>query len=279
MNVEFMQNIIDVIKGEKEIKFVEKITPVIPKSLNKKTGMFNPYAICFDYKDAKKIIDKNKNRIKLMGFYDDRDEYIAKNDPGLGCVYNGQKKFIYEHVMPLIKPTDVICDVGCASGEFTYMFAPKCKHIDGIEYFQKYVDVGNKHAQEQRISNIHFSQGDIKKYSFSKKYNHILFMGVLPHILDEQDIEPIINKLYSALNEGGYLTIKCNVTNNDFNIYKIGLNHSVVHYSKQKLSNYLANQGFSLVCSQYIMNSQMITLPELDKTVFADYIMAVYKKK
>ena len=148
MAVEFIKNIIDVIKDEKEIKFVEKNVPVIPKSLYKNTGMFNLYAICFDYKDAKKIINKNKNRIKLLGFYDNRKEYIAKNDPCLSGVYNGQKKFLDEHVLPLIKSTDILCDVGCASGEFTYMFAPKCKHIDGIEYFQKYVDVGNKYAQE-----------------------------------------------------------------------------------------------------------------------------------
>ena len=103
-------------------------------------------------------------------------------------------------------------------------------------------------------------------------------MGVLPHIFDEKDVESIIRKLYYALNDGGYLTIKCTVTNNDSNIYKIGLNHSVVHYSKNKLSGYLKNQGFNLICSQYIIDSQMIMLPELNKTVSADYIMAVYRK-
>lgn len=276
MGIKLFQDIIDVLRGKKEIKFVERDSLRIPFLLKNKVFRYKSYILCFDYKYARQIIKYNKKIINLLGFYRKRKTYVAQNEKSLQEIYKGQKKFIDEKVMPLVKNTDIICDVGCASGEFTYMFAPKCKYVEGIEYFQKYVDVANNYAKENEINNICFYQGDINNYNFEKKYNHILFMGGLPHILNEKNVILILNKLYNALDKDGYLTIKCDITDNENNLYKIGLNHSVVHYSKQKLIKMMSNQSFGLINEDLIATDKIQLLDSC--IINADYWMAVFKK-
>ena len=283
MRIQIIQDIIDVIRGKKEIyielrkKERRLILPKVCKNAcfqNKKQECI----CCFGYDNFVKIIKKNKKNLNLLGLYKNGNTYSMNISKSFKLIHDEQMKFLTENLIPIIKKEDTLCDIGCASGEFTFLFPKYCAEVEGIEYFQKYVDSANKQATELNIQNIHFYQGDIKNYKFNKKYNHILLMGVLPHIFKDKDVINIISKLHSALEDDGYLTIKSNVTDDDSrDFFDIKLNHTVEYHSKLKLEKFLKNEEFEKIKESWI-KTRLRDIKELNTEVKSNHLMCIYKK-
>lgn len=278
MRIQIIQDIIDVIRGQKKIVFVDKYDLKIPKEQRKFACYVNENTIfCKGYKNGMQILKRNKKKMDLLGLYSEGNKWVTKKDKRLVRVYKGQKKFLDKNVIPILRPTDSVCDVGCASGEFTFMFPKHCKEVDGLEYFKKYVDSANKTAKKFDMKNIKFYQCDINNYNFEKKYNHILLMGLLPHIFENDKVQTVLQKTHDSLEDEGYLTIKCNVTTEKEDYFKIRTNHTIIFHSLDKLKRFIEEAGFTLVCEDWARKKE-IKLPKMHKTIEANHWMALYQK-
>ena len=196
--------------------------------------------------DAIMAYNKNKN-IPLC--YENFETWFLKNI--FKERYDNQLKFIKDKFLPHIKKDDILCDMGSASGEFTFIVADYCKHIDGYDLSQKMVDYSNNYAKENNIQNCSFYQTDIQTSNIDKKYDNILFMGVLSCVLDDNTAIEIIKKIRNLLKSDseGYVIYKdnCNLTKDNYYFLGPSNNYRMVARSKDKILDMFKNNGFNIV--------------------------------
>jgi len=75
-----------------------------------------------------------------------------------------------EFILPSLKSTKRIMDIGCGAGSVTSYLAAKYRHIDfiGLDYSDELVKIANELSAEQRLSNLLFGTDDwfnLKHYS------------------------------------------------------------------------------------------------------------------
>ena len=240
MKIKFIQNFIDLIRGKhRNLK--------VPKMYKEKVFMLEKGGIlAFDYKTFNYIVNYNKSA-NISLFYNKLDTWSLKDY--YEERFNRQMKFVKEKFAPLIKETDEICDVGCASGDFTFEFAKYCKEVDGYEMSSKMVDWANNYAKENNISNVKFYQGMCESINYQKQYDKMSFMGVLTYVMEDDKAETAVKKIYDALKPGGYLIYKDNSNETDNNFYFFGPSpdYKMIARSKKNILELFEKTGFKVV--------------------------------
>lgn len=172
--------------------------------------------------------------------------------------FERQKIFIESHFIPKLKKSDCLLDIGCANGEWTFMFAPFVREIMAYDYSSALIE-GAKEIQQKEFShiqNITFNQGDVSTMQIKQTYDCISFMGVLCYILEWEKVEKIIFKLYNALRGGGYMIYKDNTNSTalDFYFYNNG-GYQMVARSRAKYLALFERVGFKIVEEKIIDTS------------------------
>lgn len=249
MKFQLLQDLIDVIRGKKEIKFVKKNKLLIPFWCRNKAFYITDKGKIFTKKynvaNAVMVYNKNKN-VPLS--YEKCDSWFLKNI--YKERYENQLKFIEGSFFPHIKKGDFLCDIGSASGEFTFIAADYCKHIDGYDLSQKMVDFSINYAKEHNVQNTSFYRIDIQNENIDKQYNHVMFMGVLSYVLEDKKVIEIIEKIRKLLkSKDGYVIYKdnCNYTKDDYYFLGPSINYRMVARSKDKIIKMFKNNGFDIV--------------------------------
>lgn len=104
-----------------------------------------------------------------------------------------QSKKIYHHVCEIAAQVNASCiiDLYCGIGITTVLFARQGADVIGVEYNPQSIQLAKKNALKNKIEQIHFVQGDVKKVLKSilkeKKPDLILVnpprMGMEPHVI------------------------------------------------------------------------------------------------
>ncbi|MCZ4273703.1 bifunctional 2-polyprenyl-6-hydroxyphenol methylase/3-demethylubiquinol 3-O-methyltransferase UbiG [Maritalea porphyrae] len=106
----------------------------------------------------------------------------------------------------LLKPTDVVLDFGCASGEIALDLAPSVKSIEGIDPANAMIDIATKKANDRNIQNASFLATDIFDLRLEPQtFDAILAMNVL-HLVKDHD--EVLYRLKSLLKPGGMLFVE-----------------------------------------------------------------------
>jgi len=94
-------------------------------------------------------------------------------------------------------------DYGCGSGDFTKLLAQYSEKTLGVDIAQEIIDVASKKNREE---NITFMQLDNLDYSPSK-YSLVNSITVLQHILKDDELNIVLNKLNTILSKKGIFII------------------------------------------------------------------------
>lgn len=89
----------------------------------------------------------------------------------------GAHLFFLKH----IKPGDFVLDIGCGSGEITYLLASRAKHIDAFDISEKNI----KYARKNRsLPNITYRLGEANSIinSLTKNYNVTVLSSILTFV-------------------------------------------------------------------------------------------------
>lgn len=252
MRIKFVQKVIDKVRGKNKSK--NKFNLKVP-TLRKSKVFYREGGgiVVKDYGLFNKIVELNKSS-DIPLFYNNLDTWSLKD------VYeerfNRQMKFVKEKFIPLLKDTDEVCDMGCASGDFTFEMAKYCKNIDGYEMSQKMVDWANNYASENNIANAKFYQGTCETVKYGKKYDNMSLMGVLTYVLNDNDAENAVKSLCDALSSMGYLIYKdnANETNDDYYFFGPSPDYKMVARSKKKILEMFERNGFKVVAEDVFHN-------------------------
>jgi len=111
-----------------------------------------------------------------------------------------------EQFKQLLKPTDMILDFGCASGEIALDLAPYVKTIEGIDPANAMIEIATKKAKERNVQNASFLATDIFDARLEPEtYDAIMAINVL-HLVKDHD--EVLYRLKSLIKPGGMLFVE-----------------------------------------------------------------------
>jgi 2-polyprenyl-3-methyl-5-hydroxy-6-metoxy-1,4-benzoquinol methylase len=108
-----------------------------------------------------------------------------------------------EKTRTLLNESDLVLDVGCATGEIGLEIANTVQHVHGIDTSKVMIDKAKCKAEERKINNVEFDCLDVNAQSIKREsYNKIFAFNVL-HLVDN----PIqaINRMSELLCENGHV--------------------------------------------------------------------------
>jgi len=97
-----------------------------------------------------------------------------------------------------------VLEFGCAHGHITMALAeqlPKVEFI-GMDFMERSVALGNKHAAERKLTNVTFVQGSLDSLAALEPFDVVIAPEVIEHIWDWKGA---VNSLLGALKVGGDL--------------------------------------------------------------------------
>lgn len=117
--------------------------------------------------------------------------------------HNSQYTKTMQSTILLLTESDIVLDLGCASGETCLDLAPLVARVQGIDTSDGMIELANQKLCTRDIGNVDFNRSDafdasLEPGSFSK----IIAFNVL-HLLE--DLSGIMGRLHSLLMPGGLL--------------------------------------------------------------------------
>jgi len=99
-----------------------------------------------------------------------------------------------------------ILDAGSGFGQYVFFMSSYNKNwiIKGIDVKEEQIEDCNKFFSRIKRDNVNFEIADLTRFSEEKKYNLILSVDVMEHILE--DVE-VFKNLFQSMKEGGMLLI------------------------------------------------------------------------
>ena len=217
-------------------------------------------------KKEKEKEKENKNQINLEkpkgkgkeSWYKKREVHWASKEPTLISVLGGFEKSHLPDVkcscellngLILTKQLNPGKALDCAAGigrVTEYVLSNFFNEIDLFEKDKKFIDKCKvKFSGNDKIKNIYMNS--LENFKFDKKYDLIWIQWCLENLEDE-DLDPFLNKCYNNLNEEGIIIVKENLYNasgeeeeeeeeNEINEFK----YSDLDFSKQRPDAFYIN--------------------------------------
>jgi len=111
-----------------------------------------------------------------------------------------------EKTKKYLKNSDIVLDVGCATGAAIIEIADCVQKAVGIDISSKMIDVAQRKANELNIGNISFRQTTLfDKESGNERFNAIIAFNVIHLIKGKQEL---IQRMFELLKPNGFVIIK-----------------------------------------------------------------------
>lgn len=142
------------------------------------------------------------------------DKYRADNIVGLTGIVRENEIFRFLD----LKKTDVLLDVGCASGHQVFRAAPMCAKAIGIDVASDFIKTAQEFAQTNHVSNVEFVCYDGGTLPYvSDMFDKLICSEVIEHVPDEHSfIEDVIR----VVKPGGLLILTVPNWNSRGTLYK-----------------------------------------------------------
>ncbi len=103
----------------------------------------------------------------------------------------------------LLSQSDVVLDVGCASGEFALAIAPHVRYVHGIDPAAAMIKLAIAKAGSRQVSSVGFEQADVFAAGLDERsITAVLAFSVL-HLVP--DIASALERIHTLLPPGGLL--------------------------------------------------------------------------
>lgn len=118
-------------------------------------------------------------------------------------VYELYLYYLRDHVME-IRPSDVVLDVGCGVGLFTFKFANFANRTYGIDIVKENVEYAKKKAEGDSYTNVEFQAMDVRALGFHDcSFDKVFSVAVLMLLSNEDNLRQAIRELLRVTKESG----------------------------------------------------------------------------
>lgn len=193
-----------------------------------------------------------------QSFYNNTS-YFSKLSKKLDNLEHPLQKFRIKKILELYKPkrSDRILDLGCGWGTFSFVLAPLCKEIVGVDFSKKSIELCQSKLQKTRLKNVRFLRADAQRTGLPAGFfDCIVGADLFEHLYPEQS-ENIVVESRRLLKKGGKLVIWTphrghfieHLKNNNI-ILSRDISH-VDYKSMDVLVKTLEKNGFEVLISRY----------------------------
>lgn len=182
-------------------------------------------------------------------FWDKRaekyDEEITRHDI--------QYRRTIKDTVPLLKETDVVLDLGCASGEMCFDLAPKVLRVQGIDTSSGMIELANQKSRARDFENVDFSRSDAFDVDLENgSFSAITAFSVF-HLVE--NLPDVLDRLYCLLMPGGLVISQTPCLRERNWIFRtfVGLAQKtrlappILHLSYGDLASLMIRSGFEIV--------------------------------
>lgn len=122
----------------------------------------------------------------------------------------------------LLSTSDVVLDLGCASGEYSLDIAPFVRRVHGIDTSANMIALATKKASDRSINNVTFDAADVFHRSLDAHgFTKVLAFNVL-HLVEE--IRPVLGRVNELLPTGGLLVSQTPCLSESSFLFKLFIN-------------------------------------------------------
>lgn len=159
-------------------------------------------------------------------------------------------------VRSLLSTSDVVLDLGCASGEYSLDIAPFVQRVHGIDTSTSMIALATKNASARSVDNVTFDTADVLDRSLDAHgFTMVLAFSVL-HLVD--DMRSVLCRVNELLPTGGLLVSQTPCLSESSFLFKlfIGLAQKVniappiLSLTALELEAAIAGAGFDIVESE-----------------------------
>lgn len=169
-----------------------------------------------------------------------------------------QRLMLEQCFIPYLTKKDRICDIGCASGEWSRFLSPYVQGIDGFDISKSLTDTAKMLSRDYGFTNINYTCMDVSKKSPERVYDAALMLSVGIY-LEEDMFKRLVESVGKIVKEGGYLAVRDTVTmytEEDIRLVRKGTDHIFTDYRARysqikKYEESFANNGFKMIEERY----------------------------
>lgn len=144
------------------------------------------------------------------------------NKTGVSIKIVSKNNFTYRILIDVInrylKNRAYILDIGCGAGTLSFYVSNLGNKVLGIDISKKAIEECKKSAKKMKLKNVRFIQAEFPNFSFSTKFDTVIFTEVVEHLPDDTSA---LKKIYSILKKDGLLIISTPSINAP--LHKLGL--------------------------------------------------------
>jgi len=166
--------------------------------------------------------------------------------------FKNQVLFATEWLLPRLKKTDRLLDLGCADGWFDFVLAGCVASIDAYDLSESLLQVARGFAAQIGVSNIHFRQADATTLVLTESYNHILCMAMFAYIFDNTTMSNMLSMLRGHLEDGGFLALKDTLTLNSEDYLFKENDYCTLYRTRDNYVALVEKAGFRLVGEDFL---------------------------
>lgn len=110
--------------------------------------------------DSEELIKKVKTRYQndsMTAWWTKQKNWTVKNGVN-GFLDEQIRKWLEEMYLPYIDETQIVGDLACASGQWSFLIAKKAKQVYAFDYSKSMIDFAKDKAEKLNINNIEFVQ-------------------------------------------------------------------------------------------------------------------------
>jgi len=111
-----------------------------------------------------------------------------------------------------------VLDLGCASGHTLFRIAEDFPDsiLVGLDIGKDFVATASNYAKEMKINNVNFFESSVENYSTDEKYDLILLLEVIEHVMD---VELLLSNVKRLLATNGLICVTTPNLNGDGTLY------------------------------------------------------------
>lgn len=120
-----------------------------------------------------------------------------------------QVAFTALHLLPRMKQTDHVVDIGCANGWNAMLLAPHCKSLHGYDYNEKFIEAATLSSAEQGSDHLTFTVANVLELELPEaSADVVIISGLLTCLVEDSAAQRVLQLASRCLKPGGLALLK-----------------------------------------------------------------------
>jgi ubiquinone/menaquinone biosynthesis C-methylase UbiE len=137
-------------------------------------------------------------------FYDRNARTFDAEQDKFAFVRLPEKKIVRETLDALLRPGQMVLEIGAGTGRFTMLIAPRVRHVTAVDISANMLAELAEKMEKERLGNIDLIHGDFLQTNFQEHFDLIVGFSAIEYIKGE---DALFEKMAALLKPGGQLVL------------------------------------------------------------------------